>query len=289
MKHFVSKDIAMHHLPSYNRRMQEQVAIQKLLQRKFSEMQASNPKYSLRAFSRKVGLNPGALSGILNGKRNVSSKLAVRIAEKLVLDPQERSELFSQFRVLGYKAELNGQTEEYRVLSAAQFKIVAEWEHFAVLSLMRTKSFRSDSDWIADRLGLTSARVRDVIQRLINTGMVELAVDGALKRASPKYRTTDDIADLSLRRSHDQSLELARRSLEHNSVSERDHTWVMFAMDPKKLSMAKEKIRRFQDELADLVEAGDQTEVYRLSMHFFPLTHLKKETSGEASCKNHQI
>jgi uncharacterized protein (TIGR02147 family) len=258
--------------------MKEQIAIQSLLQKKFSELQASNPRYSLRAFSRKVGLNPGALSGILNGKRNVSSKLAVRIAEKLLLDPQERSELFSQFRILRHRIDSEKETTEYRRLSAAQFKIVAEWEHFAVLSLMRTKEFKSDSEWIAERLGLTHSRVRDVIQRLIEAGMVELSVDGDLKRVHSNYRTTDDIADLSLRRSHIQSLELAHRSLEQDAVSTRDHTWVMFAMDPKKLSMAKEKIRRFQDELAELVEAGDQTEVYRLSMHFFPLT---KVTSGE--------
>jgi uncharacterized protein (TIGR02147 family) len=143
---------------------------------------------------------------------------------------------------------------------------------------MRTKEFKSDSEWIAERLGLTQSRVRDVIQRLIEAGMVELSVDGALKRVHSNYRTTDDIADLSLRRSHSQSLELANRSLEQDAVSSRDHTWVMFAMDPKKISMAKEKIRRFQDELAELVETGDQTEVYRLSMHFFPLT---KVTSGE--------
>jgi uncharacterized protein (TIGR02147 family) len=263
--------------------MKDQVAIQQLLQKKFVELQSSNPRYSLRAFSRKVGLNPGALSGILNGKRNVSAKLVQRIAERLLLDPQERSELFSHFRVLRYREE-SSHPAEYRVLNAAQFKVVAEWEHFAILSLMRTKDFQSDAQWIADRLGLTLSRTRDSLQRLIESGMVELSRDGGLQRVAPKYRTTDDVANMSLRRSHEQSLELAKRSLEQDAVSERDHTWVMFAMDPKKLSVAKEKIRRFQDELADLVETGDQTEVYRLSMQFFPLTKIE-----ETGVKNEKV
>lgn len=251
--------------------MKEQRIVQQLLQRKLAELQSANPRYSLRAFSRRVGLNPGALSGILNGKRNVSAKLVERIAGRLLLDPQERSELFSHFRVLRYETRDAGDAE-YRKLTAAQFKVVAEWEHFAVLSLLRTKGFRSEAGAIAERLGLTPARAREVVQRLLEAGMAELGTDGNLRRASPNYRTTDDVADLSLRRSHEQSLELAKRSLERDAVADRDHTWVMFAMDPRKLSMAKEKIRRFQDELAELVEAGDQTEVYRLSMHFFPLT-----------------
>jgi uncharacterized protein (TIGR02147 family) len=201
----------------------------------------------------------------------------------LALDPQERSELFAHLRVLRHVSSLPKSEEgtQYRVLSAAQYKVVAEWEHSAVLSLMRTKGFQSDVKWIAERLGLTQTRARDVVQRLIDADMVEIIADGSLRRVTPKYRTTDDIADLSLRRSHEQSLELAKRSLERDAVLDRDHTWVMFAMDPKKLSMAKEKIRRFQDELAELVESGDQTEVYRLSMHFFPLSQSQNVLMGD--------
>jgi UV DNA damage repair endonuclease len=47
------------------------------------------------------------------------------------------------------------------------------------------------------------------------------------------------------------------------------------AIDPKKLSVAKELIRKFQDDLSDLLESGNQTEVYRLSTHLFPLSKLE--------------
>ena len=254
--------------------MKDQVVIQQLLQKKFSEMQSTNARYSLRAFSKKIGLNPGALSGILNGKRNVSVKIVERIAERLSLDPQERSELFSHFRILRYQqGSETHENAEYRQITAAQFKVTAEWEHFAILSLIRTKGFKSESEWIARRLGITVTKARDSVKRLMEAGMVGLNANGKLIRTSPKFRTTDDIANISLRRSHEQSLELAAHSLVRDQVKDRDHTWLMLAMNPKKLSIAKEKIRRFQDELADLVETGEQTEVYRLSMHLFPLSN----------------
>lgn len=252
--------------------MNEQLAVQTLLQRKFAELQSANPRYSLRSFSRKVGMNPGALSGILNGKRNVSAKLAERIAERLLLDPQERSELFGQFRVLRTRIGEEGTSEDYRRLTAAQFKVTAEWEHFAVLSLIKIRGFKSDAEWIAGRLGITAARAREVIRRLVDAGMASLEADGKLKRTAPRFRTTDDVADASVRRSHEQSLELARRSLEADAVQDRDHTWLMLPMDPKNLSVAKEKIRQFQDELSQLAGTGDRAEVYRLSMHLYPLT-----------------
>ena len=212
----------------------------------------------------------------------MSVKIVERIAERLSLDPQERSELFSHFRILRYQqGNETHEGTEYRKITAAQFKVTAEWEHLAILSLIRTKNFKSEAAWIANRLGITLTKARESVQRLIEAGMIELDANGGLVRTIPKFRTTDDISSASLRRSHEQSLELAKRSLEQGAVLDRDHTWVMFAMDPKKLSIAKEKIRVFQDELADLVETGDQTEVYRLSMHFIPLTKPQiEETLG---------
>ena len=77
--------------------MKEQLAIQNLLRTKLSEIQKTNSQYSLRSYSKKVGIHVGALSCIINGKRNVSEKLAERIINRLLLDPQERSEIMALF------------------------------------------------------------------------------------------------------------------------------------------------------------------------------------------------
>jgi hypothetical protein len=53
---------------------------------------------------------------------------------------------------------------------------------------------------------------------------------------------------------------------------ERDFTTVTMAIDKRKLSTAKELIRKFEDELSDLLESGHRTDVYRLSVQLFPFT-----------------
>src|ERR1700744_4444136 len=77
--------------------MKEQIAIQNVLRKKFADIQRVNPRYSLRAYSGKVGVHVGALTYIMNGKRNVSRNLAERITQRLLLDPQERSEVLRLF------------------------------------------------------------------------------------------------------------------------------------------------------------------------------------------------
>ncbi len=264
--------------------MKEQIAIQNLLQKKFAEIQHSNPRYSLRAYAAKVGVHVGALTYIMNGKRNVSRKLAGRIALRLLLDPQQRSELLGLFpEKTKYRKAANSHEQlepRYLELSASQFKIAAEWEHFAVMSLARCDDFDSSADWISKRLGITAARSRQVVERLLQLGLFEMDGSGKLGRTEKSYRTQDDVAEISLKKHHEQSLDLAKDSLYRDSVASRDFTSITMAIDPKKISMAKERIRKFEDELSDLLESGHRTEVYRLSMQLFPLSKVDEKTRG---------
>jgi uncharacterized protein (TIGR02147 family) len=268
--------------------MQAQMAIQKLLTERLSEAQAKNPGFSIRAFSTRVGVHFAALSAILAGKRNVSRKLATRIADRLYLDPQERAELLALFPEPKASARRGVSAGEvlaptYLQLNAQQFRVAAEWEHFAVLSLLQCSEFRSEIEWIARRLALTEARAKAVVSRLLELGLLTIDADGVLSRSEKNYRTPDDTADVSLKKCHEQTLELARESLYRDSVTERDFTSVTVAVDPKNLRTAKEMIRKFQDDLCDRLEDGTRTEVYRLSVQLFPLSTLSAKAERKSS------
>ncbi len=243
--------------------------------------QNANPQFSLRAYAKRLGIHVGALSSILNGKRNVSRKLAERVARRMMLDPQKRSELLGFFPAKrkskpGLAPAEAKPSSRYLELSAQSFRVIAEWEHFAVLCLFRMRDFRSDPEWMAAKLGISEAKVTATVERLLSLDLVARNAAGKLSRTTQSVRTTDDVADLSLKKCHEQSLDLAKRSLFRDPVHLRDHTSVSMAIDPSKLSMAKELIRKFQDELSDLLESGNPSEVYRLSMQLFPLTGEKK-------------
>lgn len=253
--------------------MDAQIYLQQKLREKLSELQAKNPAYSLRAFSRKLGLNSGVVSSVLNGKRGVSRNTAVQIADRLGLDPQERSELLTQFPERRRQRHVESRRiHAHAQLNADQFHVISGWQHFAILSLMKTSDFRPDADWIATRLGIKAQDARAAIERLERLGMIEADAAGVWRRAHPQYRTPDDVANASIRRAHAQNLELAQRSLERDEVHERDFTGMVFAMDPAKLPEAKERVRKFQDELAEFLETGNKSEVFTFCTQLMPLT-----------------
>ena len=253
--------------------MEAQSAVQNLLRTRFAEAQRVNPGYSLRAYAKKLGVHPGALTYIINGKRNVSRKLAERIAARLPLDPQGRAELLALFPERRRKnASPANLAPRYLELSAAQFRMMSEWEHLAVLSLSRCEDFAGDEASIARRLGISEARTRAVVERLLGLGLLAREENGKLARTAQPIRTSDDVAELSVRQHHDENLSLAKESLHRDPVARRDFTSITLAIDPAKLSVAKERIRQFTDELSDLLESGHRTEVFRLSTQLFPLT-----------------
>jgi uncharacterized protein (TIGR02147 family) len=267
--------------------MKEQVAIQNLLQEKFMEIQRGNPRYSLRAYARRVGVHVGALTYIINGKRNVSKKLAERITTKLLIEPQLRSEILALFpdKIKYRKTIRAGRDPEarettgtrYLELNAMQFKIAAEWEHFAVLSLVNCADFEGSCEWISKRLAIPPTKARRVVERLLDLGLLTRSGDGTLSRSKVSYQTSDEVAEISVKKHHEQSLDLAKESLFRDDVKIRDFTTLTMAIDPSRLKAAKDRIRGFEDELSDLLESGNREEVYRLSVQLFPLSRIESD------------
>lgn len=261
--------------------MNRRAAVQKLLLAKFSEGRSRNPAYSLRAFSRRIGLSPTSTSLILNGKRQVSRKLAEKLCHKLMLDPHQRSNLLKSFGLQTVDAadaddSEHGAAPNPLQLEADQFRLISDWYYYGILSLIKTRGFKSDPAWISRRLGISLKETADALERLERLGILVQGKGGKLTRKVPRYRTSDDVIDLSVRQSSFQGLELAKRSLEQDPVEARDFTHLTMAIYPDKLPQAKTLIRRFQDQLEELLENGkpglEPAEVYRFSTQLIPLS-----------------
>jgi uncharacterized protein (TIGR02147 family) len=257
--------------------MQSEVAPNKvadLLQKKFREGQLKNSRYSQRAFAQKLGVSSGALSEILKGKRAISTPLKKKMAEALQLSPTEQMDFFDD----DLPENLKPARREYFRLSVDQFHLLSDWWHFAILNLLKTKGFRLDQGWIANRLDLPTRTVADALDRLFRLGHLK-RVGGKVAREHPRIQTTDEFFDLSIRKAHLEDTKLIEKSLQTGSLEERDHTSVTLVFSQKNMKKAKELIRLFEDQFAEEVETADEPgeEVYRLSVSFFPLTKIAKK------------
>jgi uncharacterized protein (TIGR02147 family) len=261
--------------------MNEQLAIQAKIRSHFAQLQRKNPAFSLRAFALKLDISPSALSEIMAGKRKISKKMAVKLLDRMYLDPKESEEIKQLF-----DGKANAQAEEtdksvlnkykkninFLKLSSDQFNVISEWQHFALLSLMETKDFQSDVEWIAQRLSISVPEVQKTLQRLIDLNLVTKKYNRYMP-TNESLITSDDVANQAVRKSHYEDLKFAEKVLDHCPVELRDFTAVTVAADKNKIAEAKQMIREFQDRLTQFLEDGEKSEVYKLTFYMYPLSH----------------
>ena len=245
----------------------------------FSIKQRNNPHYSLRAYARDIGIHPATLSQIIKGNRPLPQKDSNTVATRLNLGPVERS-LFIE-SLTRNKSTLDqikvSPIDTRLMLDESYYKIIAEWEHYALLELFHLKDFGRTKEEVAHHLDLTMNRTEVVINDLVVCRLLEIDDDGLLSKVHSDVRTTEDITSQALRESHKETLQMGIEKLEKISTELRDFSSSTLALDLKKLPEAKIIIREFRQKMAALLEEGDKTEIYQLAIQFYPLTKTKEK------------
>lgn len=236
--------------------------------------QRQNPHYSLRAYARDVGLHPSTLSKIIKGIRPLPLKNSKILIEKMNLGPKERTlfmESLLQSKVRLDQIKLEASDERF-MLDESYYKVIAEWEHFAILSLFDLNNFVPSVEGISDRLGITENRAEVVLNNLLTCGLVARSEEGTLVKTHASVRTTEDISSQAIKEGHRDALEMGKDKLDKIAVELRDFSEVTISTDPDKLAEAKTIIREFRQKMSKLLRDGNRREVYQLAIQFYPLT-----------------
>ncbi len=246
-----------------------------LLLRELERRCQQNPKYSLRAFAKALDLNPAMLSMVISGKRNLSKKMAKKIAAKLALNPDDTSSFIST----AASREIFAQpiVPKYRDIALDQFATISDWYHYGILSLVETKNFKPNFQWIASRLGISVMEAKAAVERLERMELL----DTTSKRWSQiggDIMIENEVSTAATRHFQSQMLKLIQYSLENDPPNLRDISSITMAIRPEDIHMAKEEIRKFKIHLMNLLEKkGFAQEVYSLTVQLFPVSRNGKD------------
>lgn len=258
----------------------EQLALQRKLDETFSEARSRNPRFTLRAFSRKLGINHSALSEILRGKRRVSSKLARRLLERSGASAGEMEAILKLFNeTLPADSQTWSQSSRYLQVAPDAFPAEEQWFYFGVLAFAETSDFRDDPDLIAKRFNVSRAQAFHALQRLKDMGcLVADSITGVVRSAGKRLMTTDGTNNEHLRQAHLKNVELAGHALQSVERQERDFTSLTLAMDPEQLPLARKLIREFEEHFEAMLDTRGKREVYKICVQLFPLTRERSDS-----------
>lgn len=245
----------------------------------FFERTQRNASYSLRAFARDAGMSHSYLSLILNGKRPVPPRRALRIADRLKLDPATSSRFLDAVRSGLWDTNVRGKAaaaapaEAFFSVDLDRFRVLSDWYHLALLDLTLLRDFRPSYAWIARALGITTSQARSAAKRLERLGLLRIEGDSWIK-THRMLSVPAGVPAQAVRKFHRQMIERSLRALRSSDVEDfeaRLVTGAVMAIDGSRLPEAKRRIAKFRRSLLRFLTAGEATDLYQLNVQLFPI------------------
>ncbi len=242
-----------------------------LLQNAYAQRRQKNPQYSLRAFSRDLGVSPAVLSQVLSYKRTLSPKNIRAVATRLGLGPIAIEQMLNERK----KGKNAYKPTERELLEDDVFRLMSDWYYFAILSLSRLPKCPSEPNAVAERLGISRTEAQAALKRLEKLKLIEKR-GRYLVRTSNPITTTDNVPSAALKNFHKQHLGIAAKCVDEVSLDLRSISSITMAIDPSKIKQTQKMISDFRNKMASLLESGKAEEVYTLAVHLYPLTKQEK-------------
>jgi len=254
-----------------------------IIQKQLTEISLKNPKFSLRALAKKMKVSPSHLSRFLNGKKQFSYPNTIRILRELELSTQQIERILFVLKEqenvkkdLIYKKNVKKDDRKKSILDYQTFKIVADWYHFPILELIRTKGFKNDISWISRRLSLDSHIVAEGLSRLEALGFIKRFNDKIELSQGDIFYTSNDIQSAAIKQHHLQMITKATEALFEQEVDQREFQALNLNFNPDDLNEAKKEIREFTKRFTKKFSQKSGDEVFQLNIQMFSLTKKDK-------------
>ncbi len=234
----------------------------------YTRKRETNPRYTLRAYARDLGVSQTLLSFLLTGKRPVSIKQGLK--------------LYEYYR----KSTPGAPPIDVQVfdLDIDHEALLRQWYHLPVLELAPLELYRGDPHKLATALGITPIEVEQAIRRLIRVELLEKKKDGSYRKVHLHQFFEIKQPRASVRTFHRKLLEKASEAMEREdgaSYAMRDITSHIIVSNPDQIEEARKRIRKFQKSLIRFLTQTKGETVFQLGIQLFPISQPPQKTGNK--------
>lgn len=244
---------------------------------------ANNPQYSLRSFSKNLGLAASTLSEILSGKKNLSQNLSFKISQNLglskleceyfcLLTELERAKNAEIKELILDKINTINPNRESHDLSVDIFRYLSDWYHLPILVLTGVKNFEFNAGNVSKKLKINKQLAELAIDRMIRLELISYQ-GGVYKSTNSRWLTSSNIPNKALVSFYQKMLTKAQKALETQTPSERVSGSETFSFSTEQIEEAKDITNRYFDDILNLAsKKEDSQDIFHLEVHLFNLT-----------------
>lgn len=230
---------------------------------------SQDPALTLRKLSAEIGISPALLSMITRQSIPVSRRTAKKICASRRFTRREKQELWALVAHEEYEREASEMGPPHTTSHSAP-TVLTHWYHLAILNLITLPNAPGNAEQIARRLGISGNEAGQALLRLERAGYIK-KTGRKYQRCAANFLTSQDVPAPAIRNFHREILACAERALDEVSVELREVSSTVLPADPALMPQAKQLLRDFRRKLERLLEGGNSSRVYALSIQCFPL------------------
>jgi len=257
---------------------------------RFKEEKETHPYFSYRYIGKKIGIDSGYLTKILQGALHLSSSKVDCVCELLKLAPREKEyfQCLLQFTKaknpkdieVFYAKLLSFKEVGARILGNDNFIFYQYWWNAAIYALFDTFEFKGDYEALAAKLvpAIEVEQARESVALMERLGLLVKDAAGVYRLTERHLSTPDSWKSLAVDLYQRSAVQLAAESLARFPKSQRNAFTITMSVDPD----AFDKIRHLTEEYHQSVlrvveECQDTTMVAQFCSFLFPLSSWPQE------------
>jgi uncharacterized protein (TIGR02147 family) len=240
--------------------------------------------FSYRYIQSRTGIDPGYLFKVFQGKKSLPQKKTAQFAKLLCLTKKEKE--YFTLLLLYSKAKSNDEIRQYfekmllysevtaRKVDVHEYEYYTKWYHAALRQILSYYPFRGDYKELARMTvpAITPAEAKKGVEVLCKLGFAERTADGGLRVIDRFLSTGEDWRSIAVRGFQQDTIALARWSLDSVDKDLRDVSTVTVTLSEEGFREARERIRQFRRDILELVNRQDRpTGAYHVNIQMFPI------------------
>lgn len=253
----------------------------------YEERRGRSAFFSIRYMASKVGMDPGFLMKIIQGKMHLSRRYLEPVCELLRFVEEERAffEALIRYNRARTKEEIEHCYQDLLRLrkvdalemNARREAYYANWHCSALRGILGLAPYKGG----VGELGrlceppLGADETRAALDILLGLGLIRLNAEGAWEVTHRHVRAGDGVSPQTLRRFQGIMMRQAGDALERVPRDLRNISSVTLALARKDLPALEERINQFRADLIRLVDESDHNDtIYQLNIQLFPLSQV---------------
>jgi uncharacterized protein (TIGR02147 family) len=259
------------------------------LNAKLKERMKANPRYSMRAFARDIGLSPSYLSQVLNGSRGLTIKKAPDVFKSLAFSAidirlfelemkKEHSRAEKTKSSIQKQIDTTAQSHTARSIAPERFEMMSGWFAMVLLQLFFLKDAPVKSrekfwKFSAERLQVSESVIRETLSVFLEMGLVQEQEKGYEPLHSTIW-TNSKVPSQSIRKFHRQMIEQALAAIEMQSMDERSLRSLQIPILKSDIPKISDEVIRFSNMILrkyGRTESADAETIYGINFQVFRL------------------